>query len=67
MRFKKILRSPTSTNRSNSHRSDGCSILAAIFFACRMTAPRSCCSACSNAFLAMTFSALDHFRLRIVV
>jgi hypothetical protein len=39
----------------------------AIFMACRMTSSRSCCSARSNALLAMTFSALDHFRLRIVV
>jgi hypothetical protein len=39
----------------------------AIFFACRMTSSRSCCSARSNALLAMTFFALDHFRLRIVV
>lgn len=34
----------------------------AVFFACRMTSSSCCCSARSNALLAMTFSALDHFK-----
>src|SRR4029077_19413606 len=34
----------------------------AIFFACRMTSASSCCSARSNPLLAMTLSALDHFK-----